>query len=156
MAFFGGNPGIEIHGTSYDTQTAYSSGTSPSLTASMLAITFGTTSPSITIDQAGIYIVIARAKVDYVGATFLASRNVSLKIRRTNNSAADIANSTTSFATQIITALSFSAQTIVLPHIIYTTANNNDVLSVFGGMDVIPTAGSIQVTESSIVAIKIL
>jgi hypothetical protein len=132
--------------------TAYASGTAYTITASDAAVVFGTTQPSVTLTTAGVWRLSARLKIGYVGATFAAVRTVTLKMRRTNNTASDIASSSSTWATEIITTLTYTGDILTLPDIAYTTANVNDVITLFAIIDVIPTAGSIQIQEASIFA----
>jgi hypothetical protein len=94
----------------------------------------------------------ARVRTDYNAATFAAVRTATYKLRRTNNTAADVTSSSGAFATSVITAITSTAQTFNLPLVLYTTTNSNDVISLFGSIDVIPTAGSIDAVEANIVA----
>jgi hypothetical protein len=135
--------------------SVYASGTSYQLTATPAQVVFGTTSPSLTITSAGVWLLLARARVDYTGSTFAAVRTGTLKLRRTNHTAADLANSPASFLTDIITTLTYTLGVIDLAPIIYTTTNNDDIIQVWGSISVVPTAGSIDVSESSIVAVKL-
>jgi hypothetical protein len=118
-------------------------------------LNFGTTDPSLTITSAGVWLILARVRIDYTGSTFLAVRTGTLKLRRTNNTAADIANSSCQFLTDIITTLTYTLDVIDLPPIIYTTTNANDIIEIWGDISVVPTAGSIDASEASIVAIKL-
>ena len=135
--------------------SVYASGTSYQLTATPAQVVFGTTSPSLTITSAGVWLLLARARVDYTGSTFAAVRTGTLKLRRTNHTAADLANSPASFLTDIITTLTYTLGVIDLAPIIYTTTNATDIIQVWGSISVVPTAGSIDVSESSIVAVKL-
>lgn len=135
--------------------TSYASGTAYSLTATPATVTFGTTSPALVIPSAGVWLILARGRIDYNGATFAAVRTGTLLLRRTNNTAANIGDSSGSFLTDIITTLSYTLGVIDLQPIIYTTVNNNDALELWGSISVLPTAGTLDVSEASIVAIKL-
>lgn len=132
--------------------TAYAAGTAYTLTAVSAAVTFGTTQPAISLTTKGKWRLTARVKIGYVGATFASVRTVALKLRRTNNTAADVSDSLTTWATDIITTLTYTGSIFTLPDVLYTTANINDALTIFGVIDVVPTAGSIQIQEASIFA----
>ncbi len=137
------------------TTTAYASGTAYSLTATPALLAFGTTSPSITLNSAGTYLLKAKVNLKYNGATFAANRTVTLKLRRTNNTAADITNSSTALTTGIVTLITETFAVVELPDVVYTTSNNNDIIEVWGSIDVVPTAGSLDAVEASIIAIKL-
>lgn len=135
--------------------TVYAAGTAYQLTNSAAALTFGTTSPSLTLTKPGTYLLLARVRADYNAATFAAVRTLSFKLRRTNNTAADVTGAATSFLTQIITILSFSAGSIVVPPALYTTTRTDDAITIFGSVNTLPTAGTVDVTEAEIIAIPI-
>jgi hypothetical protein len=135
--------------------SVYAAGTAHQLTNTSELLNFGTTDPSLTITSAGVWLILARVRIDYTGSTFLAVRTGTLKLRRTNNTAADIANSSCQFLTDIITTLTYTLDVIDLPPIIYTTTNANDIIEIWGDISVVPTAGSIDASEASIVAIKL-
>lgn len=134
---------------------AYAVGTAYSLTNAQAALVFGTTSPSITVNVAGTYLLLSVVRLDYNGATFAASRNATIKLRRTNNTAADITNATTTYETAVVTLLSDTMATISLPPVIYTTTNTDDALTIFGGLNTAPSAGSLDAVEASLLAIRI-
>lgn len=134
---------------------AYSSGTAPNLTATSSAIIFGTTSPQITIAVAGTYRINARAVINYNGLTVATSRTVTLKIRRTNNTAADIPNSNTDIITGITTLLTAPLAEIITPDVVYA-ASAGDVLTIFGGYSGTTIAiGTLPVTQASIHAQRV-
>lgn len=135
--------------------SVYAAGTAYSLTATPALLDFGTTDPSLVISGAGTWLISARVRLDYNAATFAAVRTATLKLRRTNNTAADLANSSTSLKTQIITLLTYTAGIIDLPQVIYTTTNTDDIIQIFGSVDVVPTAGSFDTVEASIIALRI-
>lgn len=135
--------------------TTYGSGTGYSLTAVSAAVVLGTSSPSLVLDKAGTYLIFAYVNLQYVGATFAANRTVTLKLRRTNNTAADVTGSTTLKGTNIVTTVSGTLDAANLPAVVYTTANTNDIIVPFADVSVVPTAGSLQATEASIVAIRL-
>ncbi len=133
----------------------YGSGTTHTITgASFAAVTFGTSgAQEITLTTAGTWMVFARARIDVVGATFAAVRTVSLKLRRTNNTAGDVTSSPCAAKTQIITTLTFTMFDKGFPPVAYVTANVNDVLQMQVAIDTDPTAGSIQIVEADLVAV---
>lgn len=133
----------------------YGSGAAYSLTATPAQVVMGTTNPSITLASAGTYLIYSRARIDYNVATFLASRTVSLKLRRTNNTAADLANAAAAMKTQIVTLLSSTSGDVELPPVVYTTTSTSDIIQLFGSISVVPTAGSMDIGESEIVAVRI-
>lgn len=131
------------------------SGTAYSLTASSAAIDFGTTDPSITLAEAGKYQIEADVLLKYNGATFASSRTVTLKLRRTNNTAADLTNCTVTLPTEVTTTLTGTMCMVHLRADDYTNAGASDAITIFGDVSVAPSAGSLDVTFAKIYARKI-
>ena len=140
--------------TSANPLSVVAAGTTYSLTGSMAAVDFGTTDPILTINAPGTYLIIAYAEVLYSGATFAASKTVTLKLRRTNNTAADVGGSVVTAKTDVVTT-----KTATLSNIswscVYTTTNATDIIQMFGGLENTPSAGSVDIEEASIVAIRL-
>lgn len=135
--------------------TVYGAGTAYTLTNAQALVNMGTTPPSLTITAAGTYLLLARARIDYVGATFAANRTITAKLRRTNNTPADVSNATASAVTEIITTLTYTALILPIPPVVYTTAAATDIIQLFAGIDVVPSAGSVQIPECEIVAVRL-
>lgn len=135
--------------------SVYAAGTAYTLTAVSAAVDFGTTDPIITINAAGTYALRAKVKVALNGATFAANRTLTVKLRRTNNTAADVANSSTTWIVPIITTITQTLAVIELPEVIYTTALATDTIQLFADISVLPTAGTISIDEASIVAVRL-
>jgi hypothetical protein len=135
--------------------SVYAAGTVYTLTAVSAAVDFGTTDPIITVTAAGTYSIRARVKVALNAATFAANRTLTVKIRRTNNTAADVANSTTTYIVPITTAITNTLDVIQLPEVLYTTALTNDTLQIFADISTLPSAGTISIDEASIVALRV-
>jgi hypothetical protein len=138
-----------------DQVTAYGSGAEYVLTTTPANVVMGGTSPDVTLTVAGTWMIFARLRVDYNAATFAAVRTVTGVLRRTNNTAGNITNSSASFETEIITTLTYTAEVMSLPVIIYKTANVNDNIVLQASIDVLPTAGSIAISQCEIVAVRI-
>lgn len=135
-------------------KSVVAAGTAYTLTNTQAALDFGTTDPTITLTVAGTYLLIARARVEDVGATFAANRVVTLKLRRTNNTPADITGSVMVLNTGIVTTVTQSVGNVFC-FAIYTTANVDDAIALFGAIDTVPSAGSITVDDAVINAIQI-
>jgi len=133
----------------------YAAGTAYSLTNSAAALDFGTTDPTLVIDSPGTYLIFGRALLKYNGATYAGTQTATLKLRRTNNTAADVSNATTTATMRIVTTITDTVGVMPLPPVIYTTSNSDDSISVFGVVSAAPAAGSVDATEASIVAIRL-
>ncbi len=134
--------------------SVYAAGTAYSLTATPAALDFGTTDPTITLTQPGTYLILANCLLKYNGATFAASRTITLKLRRTNNTAADVTNGSAVIDTGVVTTLTSDLQYPAW-WAIYTTPNANDIVTIFGDVSVVPTAGSLDTVAASIVAFRL-
>lgn len=132
------------------TYAAYAAGTAYTLTATPAALDFGTTDPVISLGQAGTYLILASVTEDAAGA--VANYVSTYKLRRTNNTAADVTGST--ITRENATPAEFgdnSTTTITLPAVIYTTANANDAITIFGSL----TETTPTVIAASIVAVRL-
>lgn len=136
--------------------SGYGTGTAYTLTTTSAKVTFGTTSPSITIPAAGTYLIFPNIKLEYVGLTLAVTRTAAFKLRRTNNTAADLSNATANFnAPAIAIAQNGTAGDVDINPIIYTTSNNNDVVEIWGSISGATLTGTMQVGDASIIAIRI-
>lgn len=134
--------------------SAYGAGTVYTITNAAAAIVMGTTSPALTINKPGTYKIDFRARIENVGATFAATRLLTLKLNRTNNTPADLTNGTILFNTPVITLLT-STLCVLDGSVIYTTTNSDDAIVLSSLISVVPSAGSITVNEASIVATRL-
>ncbi len=143
------------------TISAYSAGTFPILTATSVPLDFGTTDPIITIDQAGTYQITISAFYNTSGATYTDTAKAQMTLRRTNNTAANIANTNDSCIISIMTTSTQLAGKLV-SQIVYTTSNDAthgtnicDILSLYGSVTRTPSAGSVKCRRAWIVAVKL-
>lgn len=138
-----------------DPLAVYAAGTVYTLTATAAAVAFGTTSPVIVLNKAGKYRISARVQMRHAGAEYSTSREVITKLRRTNNTAADLTGGSTTIPTGVITATTGLFTVFTLPDVIYETTRDDDSITIFSSVAVLPTAGSTDVTEASIIAQRI-
>ncbi len=134
--------------------SVYAGGTAATLTGSSALLDFGTTDPTVVLPQAGTWFIYASVNARYNAATYADNQTGIIKLRRTNNTAADIANASRTNQLEIVTAFTGPAGFLALPVIVYTTVNNDDSLSLYGILSALPGVGSMDVTEASIVAIR--
>lgn len=132
--------------------SVYAAGTAYSLTITPALLTFGTTSPTLTINKPGTYLIRARAQVVRNNSTHIADHTVTLKLRRTNNTAADLANAVTAYPDDPHNASNDTEGNWMIPEVIYTTANTDDVIELWGDVSSAGTGGTHDVTEASIIA----
>lgn len=152
LGSFSGN-GAGITGVVLTRYTTYAAGTAYTLTATPAALDFGTTDPTITIAVAGTYLIQSGVGVNYNGATYTGTPSMAFKLRRTNNTAADLANGARSVALPVLTSFT-GGDAFPLPGVVYT-ATAGDIVTIFGSVSALPSAGSVTVTSADIVAIRI-
>jgi hypothetical protein len=133
--------------------TSYASGTAYTLTVTPAQLAFGTTSPSITIQNAGTYTIRAGIGVKYVSATYAGAQTVTLKLRRTNNTPADLTNGGRTVELPVLTTFT-GGDVMTTPEIIYT-ATAGDIVQIFGSISATPSAGSVQTDSAEIVAVRV-
>ncbi len=143
---------VDANGSRGVIVSAYAAGTVYTLTNAAAAVVFGTTSPTITLATAGKYRIRAQVVVELVGATFAANQALTIKLRRTNNTAGDLTNSTLVYTVPIVTTLTNTLAVITLPDVFYTTAGTSDVVTIFAGLAATPSAGSVTISAASIIA----
>lgn len=134
------------------TISAYASGTVYALTNSSAAVTFGTTSPVITIDQPGTYRLNASAQLKYNAATFAAPQTATCLLYRTNNTAGALTNATRTVDLRILSAITDNAGFMSIPEIQYITTNYNDQIQLYCGMSASTGGGSVDVVSANVIA----
>lgn len=132
-------------------QAAYGTGTAYSLTNTAAALDFGTTDPAIVIPGSGTWKLSAIVQLNYTGATVV-TETATLKLRRTNNTAADIANTTLLLDLPVATTLTNTYGTFALMRVLYTTTNANDAIAIFGSVSATLGAGTIDATAACLLA----
>lgn len=140
------------NGAPVEQYSVYAAGTAYALTATPAALDFGTTDPGIVLTVPGRYRIRGRVNLKYNGATFAAGRTVTLKFRRTNNTAADLTNGSTGVVTGIVTTVTESFMIVELPEISYSTTASDDAITIFGDVSVVPSAGSLDCVEANLFA----
>lgn len=133
--------------------TSYAAGTAYTLTATPAQLAFGTTSPSITIQNAGTYLIRGTVGVKYVSATYAGAQTITLKLRRTNNTAADITSGSRAVELPVLTT--FTGGDVISPPEVVYTATAGDIVQLFGSVSATPSAGSVTTDSAEIVAIRL-
>lgn len=138
-----------------DNLSVYGAGTAYALTNSAAAIDFGTTDPTKVINSIGRWLIFSQVNLAYNGAT-VAAETATVKLRRTNNTAADISIPIV-IDLPASTLLTHTYGTVVIPPIVYNTSNEDDSISIFANVSAALGAGTIEATAigTSIVAIKL-
>lgn len=126
---------------------ATAAGTAYNLTSTYAKVALGTTSPTVTLPAAGTYAIFTNTKVDYTGLTTLSTGNINLKLRRTNNTPADILGSF-SFPLGVVTLLSSTAADVDVRQFLYTTATSGDVVELWGQVTNTISLGNVQINAN--------
>jgi hypothetical protein len=134
---------------------SYSTGSVYTLTNSSAFINFGTTDPSIVLDEIGTYLILSGANAKLNAATFAANQTITCKLRRTNNTAADITNGAETVTLPIVTTTTNHAGTFNMPAVIYTTTNTDDIIQMWGTVSTAPSAGTVSIQYAYLIAIKL-
>jgi predicted secreted protein len=132
-------------------KSVYASGTPYTLTNISALVDFGTIDPTLTLEETKFYKIRAGIKIEYVGATLAANQVITLKLRKTSGTPADIPNSSTTLTTEILTTITKTMGVFPLPEVVCFLAVS-DIIQIWASIDVVPSAGSIQISAASIVA----
>ena len=134
----------------------YGVGTNYAFTATAAAIDFGTTDPVDVINEAGTYLILAQVQVKYNAAT-VAAETATIKVRRTNNTAADLTGASVTIDLPVSTTLTHTYGIVQLPPVIYQTVLRDDSLTIFANVSAALGAGSIDAESpgTSVVAIRL-
>lgn len=138
--------------------TTIAAGTAYTLTASNADVTFGTTSPTVTLPAAGTYELYATIQTNLVAATYATPfQTVTYNLHRQNNTAADLSGST--FGTTInmvaITTQTFLGPVITIDMGKYVTVNTNDIIGIRGVLSATPSVGSVTCSNATITGVRI-
>jgi hypothetical protein len=125
-------------------------GTAYIVTATVAAIDCGTADPSITLPTAGTYLIIGSAEYDMQSATFAANRSIQLYIRNTSDSA-NVYNS--GAGTHVHTTASGRLTTITISEVV--TITSAKTFAMWSNVSIIPSAGSLEVPEAFIEAVRL-
>lgn len=108
----------------------------------------------VTLSETRSYLLVAHIRLDFSVATFEATRTATVKLRRTNNTPGDIANTPQSLETGVVTLEASTFAVVALPPVVYS-ANAGDIIQLFGSVDVAPYSGALAAIDGSIVAIPL-
>lgn len=135
--------------------SAYGVGTAYSLTNTAAAIDFGTTDPAIVLDKAGTYQLCGQVNLAYAAATVVAE-TATIKVRRTNNTAADL-SAVVVLDLPVSTTLTHTYGIFQIPCVFYTTAATDDAVTLFANVSAALGAGTINATAigTAITAVRV-
>jgi hypothetical protein len=150
----GANPTYTISEAARNNYAGYGTGTAYTMTTTSAKVTFGTTSPTVTLGGPGTYRLTCNLTLDYNGLTTLSLTPANFKLRRTNNTAADITNAAQTFRIPVLTLASQTGGNSYVPEIFYTTATTGDVIELWGGLGTAISVGSVTITNAYVTAVK--
>lgn len=128
-------------------------GTVYTLTTTFANVDFGTTDPIVTLANAGTYSIYVDVQTSLVTAT-TTTQSVSYKLRRTNNTPADLTGSQFGDPLPVATVGSPLGPSTHIGPIKYTTATTTDAISVQGAISGALGAGTATVSACTITAIR--
>lgn len=136
-------------------QAASGSGYTLTATANSL-VTVGATAATITLPLEGAYMLFATAVVNAAGATFAATQTVTVSLNNTTSGSTPITNASQHFQTPVITTKTQVVAVASLP-VVFVNASAAAVdVSMVASVTVIPSAGTLEIMEFSLTAIKIV
>lgn len=122
------------------TYASYLTGTAYTITNTAAAVTGGTTSPTVTLTVAGTYKIIGRFQLAYAAAT-VATETLTIKLRRTNNTAADLTNGSTVIDLPVATTLTYTYGQVSIE--VQYAATAGDIVTLFANVSATLGAGAI-------------
>ena len=142
---------LALNEAAADVQTI-ASGTAYTLTGSAATVTFGTTSPVVTLGVAGTYQITAVIQTSLAGATYAGVQTATYTLYRSNNTPATLSGSSFALLLPIVTTTTDPAGTTTIS-MQYTTANTTDTITVQGALSSTPSAGSVTTSGVTIGAV---
>lgn len=134
--------------------SAEASGTGYTMTDTYAAVAFGGVSPSIVIPSAGTWLISHIETTEDSGLTMTNGGSVKYKLTRTNNTPGDLGEQPARASLPAVTTDS-SLNVTTGNDVIYTTANANDVIAIYGATNATIGAGSFICVNATIRAIKL-
>lgn len=125
------------------------------VTATSAGVTYAfPDSAFINLNAVGTYALGGMVKVDLVGATFAANQTITVKLRQTSGTPADVPQAISTFTVPVVTTATQTLGFIPIPTVIFSSAGN-ETIQIFVDVSVLPSAGSVKITQSSILAIRL-
>jgi hypothetical protein len=134
-------------------KAVYAAGTPATLSETPGLLTFGTTSPTVSITKNTRHLITARVLLSLAGCTLAEVVTVTFKLRVTSGTAGDIAHSTTSIQ---VGAIASSGQNEVaipleLPPVLHSPAAVPETIQLWGSVSGLPDTGDLKISEACII-----
>jgi hypothetical protein len=129
--------------------------------AAPLLLNIGTNPPTLTLSSPGTYLLFARARFDYNAFLINSARTITMKLKRTNNTPVDLTFpngvlAQVNFKTPASGTLTQTFGELTIPPLPYVAgAGLTDIIQLVGYVDLAWTSGTMDVTEASLVAVRI-
>lgn len=133
-------------------QAVYASGSPYVLTETPALAAFGTQSPQLTLVRRVFHTLSARAVIDLSGCTIVSPIDITLKLRRTSGTPADIASCTTTLRVGIVGTSGTGVQDmeITIPQKSHRPSLANEVVQLWASVSALPASGEIRISEASV------
>ncbi len=131
-----------------------SGGTGFTIPASQGNVVFGTTSPTVTLTSPGTYSITGAMSYGPNGCTSTNQTAVYLGVKRTNNTAAVLANRAVG-GFEVLTGVTGIMGTGPIMPMVYTTTNSDDILTLVANYTGTITVGSLVSNDAVIMAVKL-
>lgn len=142
--------------TSVGTGGVTASGNVYPMTTTYQLLNFGGTDPVLTLPSAAgdKFIIFCRVQYNYNAATFTATRNVTTRLHRSNNTPDDVSGGAVIHKTDVITTKTYTFQDFTL-FVPYVAVGTNDILELWGYVSTAPSAGSLDCVAAQITYLKL-
>jgi hypothetical protein len=130
-----------------------SDGAPASLTSTPTILPFSHIQPGFVIPAAGMYILMARVRIDFA-AWRSSSRTLLLSLERDNNTPAQLSKTEIVLPDTSAAAMSYTYGTVMLPITPYTTANTDDFIGLYGSVPSPSVSGEMQAMEAELVVFR--
>lgn len=108
---------------------------------------------SVTLPNTGKYLLFARLLANLAAAT-ITNQTLTAKLRRTNNTAADIVGAVSTFKLPVVTTTTQTGADMPLPIVLYT-ATAGDIIQLFATLSAAAGAGAVNADEAELIAQQI-
>lgn len=134
-------------------QGVYASGGPYTLTATPALVQFGDQSPSLLLPRRITANIRARAVIDLSACTFASPVTVTIKLRRTSGTPADLAHSSTTVTIGVIGTSGTNEVDVPvsLPEVKLGTGPTRVSIQMWASISELPSSGQVRIKEASIV-----
>lgn len=132
-----------------DPTTSYGAGAPQALTNSYAQVL----SVQVTLPKTGHYLLFSRLLADLAAAT-ITNQTLTAKLRRTNNTAADITNAISTVKLPVVTTTTTTGADMTLPIVKYN-GTAGDIIQLMAELSAAAGAGAVNADEAELIALEI-